>query len=71
MKEPFPIQAIGVPELTKGGDIILSAETGTGKTFTYLLPILSQFMEEESQPYVSALVRVMCVFCLILTVDGR
>ena len=37
----------------KGGDVILSAETGTGKTYTYLLPIMHHLLEAENEPYVS------------------
>ncbi|MGC3982384.1 MAG: DEAD/DEAH box helicase [Steroidobacteraceae bacterium] len=37
--EPTPIQAIALPALLAGQDAYLHAETGTGKTLAYLLPI--------------------------------
>ena len=37
-----PIQEKCIPEILKGKDILGVAQTGTGKTAAYLLPILSK-----------------------------
>ncbi|PJB10418.1 MAG: DEAD/DEAH box helicase, partial [Gammaproteobacteria bacterium CG_4_9_14_3_um_filter_38_9] len=37
-----PIQEQGIPILLKGEDLLAQAQTGTGKTATFALPILSQ-----------------------------
>ena len=39
-KEPTPIQAGAIPHIIEGCDVIGSAQTGTGKTAAYALPIL-------------------------------
>ena len=39
---PTPIQAKTIPLILKGGDVIGQAQTGTGKTAAFALPILEQ-----------------------------
>jgi ATP-dependent RNA helicase DDX46/PRP5 len=39
-EKPFPIQAQSIPMILSGRDVIGIAETGSGKTFAYLLPML-------------------------------
>ena len=39
-KNPSPIQSIVIPLLIKKKNIIASSETGSGKTFSYLIPII-------------------------------
>ena len=40
--EPTPIQAAAIPPIVAGNDVIGIAQTGTGKTAAFTLPILSQ-----------------------------
>lgn len=48
-----PIQAKSFPVIMSGKDVVAIAQTGTGKTFAYLLPILRQLTySEQKQPRV-------------------
>jgi len=52
---PTPIQRQAIPVILEGHDLIGCAETGTGKTAAFLLPIL-QRLSESRRPGVRALV---------------
>jgi ATP-dependent RNA helicase RhlE len=48
--EPTPIQLRAIPLILEGRDVIGSAQTGTGKTAAFALPILSQLGRHSPQP---------------------
>jgi ATP-dependent RNA helicase RhlE len=50
--EPTPIQLRGIPLLLEGKDIIGSAQTGTGKTAAFALPILTKLGQHQPRPRV-------------------
>lgn len=52
---PSPIQAAAIPTLMTGCDIIGQAQTGTGKTAAFALPILSQIDAKLNEPQVLVL----------------
>jgi ATP-dependent RNA helicase RhlE len=47
LSEPTPIQQKAFPIIMSGRDVVGIAQTGTGKTFAYLLPILRQLRYSE------------------------
>src|ERR1700749_2021908 len=48
--EPTPIQLRAIPLVLAGRDVIGSAQTGTGKTAAFALPILSKLAEHAPGP---------------------
>ncbi len=48
--EPTPIQSHAIPHALNGHDVMGLAQTGTGKTAAFGLPLLAQMMEVGEQP---------------------
>ena len=46
---PSPIQEKAIPHILKGSDVLASAQTGTGKTAGFTLPVL-QYLSETKHP---------------------
>jgi ATP-dependent RNA helicase RhlE len=46
---PTPIQQMAIPVIMKKQDVIACAQTGTGKTAAYLLPILNNIVHSEKR----------------------
>jgi len=57
---PTPIQAAAIPAILKGGDVWASAQTGSGKTAAFALPLVQKLAAARRPPgrFVSALVLV-------------
>jgi ATP-dependent RNA helicase RhlE len=53
--EPTPIQKQAIPIVLTGADLIGCAETGTGKTAAFLLPLI-QRMSEQARPGIRVLI---------------
>ena len=46
---PTPIQAQAIPQVLEGGDLLAAAQTGTGKTAGFTLPILQHLSTRAAQ----------------------
>lgn len=46
-EKPTPIQEKGIPVALRGGDMLGIAQTGTGKTATFAIPILQHLLVES------------------------
>jgi ATP-dependent RNA helicase DeaD len=53
---PTPIQAATIPPLLSGSDLLGQAQTGTGKTAAFALPVLSKIDLSRAQPQALVLV---------------
>ena len=51
-EEPSPIQAQAIPVILEGHDMIGQAQTGTGKTAAFALPLLSKIDPSKREPQV-------------------
>ena len=54
-KEPSPIQKAAIPELMLGRDLVGQAQTGTGKTAAFALPLLERLQGNSPLPSVLVL----------------
>jgi ATP-dependent RNA helicase RhlE len=54
--EPTPIQLAVIPALLTGRDVLACAQTGTGKTAAFVLPLLDQLMKSRGNQRIRALV---------------
>ena len=54
---PTPVQSAAIPRALEGKDVLATAQTGTGKTLAFLIPILEKMLTNDA-PGISALVLV-------------
>jgi len=47
-QQPTPIQAQAIPSILAGRDLIAGANTGSGKTATFALPLLQQISQQQA-----------------------
>ena len=54
---PTPVQAAAIPKALEGKDVLATAQTGTGKTLAFLIPMIEQLLQQVT-PGIAALVLV-------------
>jgi ATP-dependent RNA helicase RhlE len=48
---PTEVQAAAIPHIVRGSDVVATAQTGTGKTLAFLLPVMDKLLRQtEAQP---------------------
>jgi superfamily II DNA/RNA helicase len=56
IKEPTAVQKEIIPLISQGEDVVFQSETGTGKTFAYLLPLINKLEQENDSTKLRILV---------------
>ncbi|MGB7845916.1 MAG: DEAD/DEAH box helicase [Candidatus Acidiferrum sp.] len=54
---PTPVQAAAIPPALEGKDVLATAQTGTGKTLAFLIPVIERLLKQD-KPGIAALVLV-------------
>src|ERR1700694_5896756 len=54
--EPTPVQAQAIEPALAGHDLVATAQTGTGKTLAFALPILHRLEQQPKRPGIGALI---------------
>lgn len=54
--QPTPVQSKAIPPALEGRDVVATAQTGTGKTLAFVLPMLESLMQGRRRPGVQAIV---------------
>jgi ATP-dependent RNA helicase RhlE len=55
---PTPIQSAAIPHALAGNDLVATAQTGTGKTLAFIVPMIERLLNSPSSRRVEALVLV-------------
>src|ERR1700680_2582234 len=54
---PTPVQAAAIPQALSGKDVLATAQTGTGKTLAFLIPVMARMLQAKT-PCIAALALV-------------
>ncbi|MBX7242480.1 MAG: DEAD/DEAH box helicase [Bacteroidia bacterium] len=54
--KPTPVQAAAIPVIMSGSDLLATAQTGTGKTAAFVIPIVDYLMKNEDRKGIRVLI---------------
>jgi len=46
---PTPVQAATIPQALEGKDVLATAQTGTGKTLAFLIPVIEKLLKDKTR----------------------
>jgi ATP-dependent RNA helicase RhlE len=46
---PTPVQAAAIPQALEGKDVLATAQTGTGKTLAFLIPVIERLLSQKAR----------------------
>src|SRR5258705_13712448 len=46
---PTPVQAAAIPQALEGKDVLATAQTGTGKTLAFLIPVIEKLLKRSEE----------------------
>src|SRR5262245_50572769 len=47
--QPTPVQAAAIPQQLSGQDLVITAQTGTGQTLAFLLPLIDRLVKQNKE----------------------
>lgn len=51
---PTPVQAAAIPQALAGKDVLATAQTGTGKTLAFLIPVIEKLLHDDANKTAAA-----------------
>merc|ERR1712013_542758 len=59
--QPTVVQTLGIPMIMEGKNVFCAAQTGSGKTYTYIAPLLNAIKDKSEEGYMGRLQRPKAV----------
>ena len=69
--EPTPVQALAIEPALAGRDLVATAQTGTGKTLAFVVPILQIISDLPKQPAATGLRAIVLNYVQIQTAQAK
>ena len=65
--QPTPVQTLAIPAILAGSDLLAAAQTGSGKTAAYALPVLQRLSQVPADSRPSTYARAITALILVPT----
>src|SRR6266700_1392656 len=67
---PTPVQAAAIPQALEGKDVLATAQTGTGKTLAFLIPVIERLLQENTPGIAAVLPKQRQTMCFSATLEA-